>query len=439
MSDIDDFLHNLRPNPRRGLNPDFTKRVITEVQERPLTDSFTTTCKKVIAMNVRKPTIVVASFVAMLIVLGGTAYATTEGFTQLPSFLSAIFRSDTPVADTDGDRIVTIDTKVCTIEHWDEAAQQLSRENSTFYYLIHKSSKLTNEQVTQMVQGNCEFADVTTADRGVMAELEQLNSANKNSIIGGYVNDKITVLTPTSLSLRTEMNYNGEIKTIDSTYTHIDPAVIVADSSGKLMWDNLKVGDSVAVKYRASGDALAHSESILSWQNDTEHMTVVYVYKNSPNVAASFDYTKYYGIDFEQVIPCTGKPSGYCPAYGPIEPPRTELDNSAASMVIQDTYMFYENSFSRYLSIAEAGKLREKALANISSDLAMIIAATPLYDGLVCGREQPKYTTAQNAKISGSTLTRDIILTYQDGSDITATVVADTTTNKITAIQCPVR
>jgi hypothetical protein len=82
--------------------------------------------------------------------------------------------------------------------------------------------------------------------------------------------------------------------------------------TGKLPFSDLKVGDHVAYSYRATGDALTHSETTAPNEVDYSQQTLLMVVKNTPNITAAIDYQKYSGKDFHEVTPCHKTPNGYC-------------------------------------------------------------------------------------------------------------------------------
>ena len=137
------------------------------------------------------------------------------------------------------------------------------------------------------------------------------NPLNKNAIVGGYIDSEVTAITDKSISLKSIIPYKTELKTIEQTFSNIDSDVFVYQSPNKLSLKDIKVGDHVSIKYRASGDALAHSETIAPDKVNTDEQVVVAIFKNTADITAAVDYAKYNGSDFEQVAPCDQE-GGYC-------------------------------------------------------------------------------------------------------------------------------
>ncbi|QQS18641.1 hypothetical protein IPL68_00900 [Candidatus Saccharibacteria bacterium] len=297
------------------------------------------------------------------------------------------------------------------------------------------------EQVAQMIQGKCEF-DAQTNNGVRQSALDAYNASHptdKETLVGGYANEIITAITPNSLSTHGEMQYNGTLRKYDLTFLNISPDAIVGEKSQNNGWSSLRVGDSIAYVYRAKGKALANSEITPPWELNTDEATIVYVEKNPTNVRAYFDFTNHFGIDFEEVVPCQQGPGGYCAKYGPTAPPRTELDNTPASMVIQDAYMYLSNSYEQYINSSSPSAvtdLRHKFIESFAPELAKKIAESPDYNAALCGHSMTKFFTPQNAKQSDQNVVRDIVFTANDGSEFTVTLTASIQTNRITNITC---
>ena len=440
MKDIDTIEKALEsqaaPKPRRALNPNFTETVISELRQNPKPKRRPWWQHYV---PFHKPAVALAACAAVII-LSGTAYATTDGFTKLPSFLN-IRQANEQVLPS-GEKIISVDTQGCHIVQWDETARKLTATDRTFLYRLKPSATITPDQVTQMVQGKCEFeAQTSTSTRqSALATYLAAHPADKDTLVGGYASEIITAITPTTLSTHGESQYNGSIKKYDLTFTHIAPDVTVASAgSGTATWSDLRVGDSIAYVYRATGNALTHSETTPPWDINTNEATIMYVERNSENVRAYFDFTNHNGIDFEEVVPCEKGAGGYCAKYGPLAPPRTDLDNSPAAMAIQNAYMYLSNSSGTYLNETNpvaVQTLREKFLRSFSPELAQHIQASPNYNIALCGHAMTTFNTPQNAAQSGDNIVQDILFTDADGSSFTITLTASTKTNLITAIQC---
>ncbi len=423
------------PKPKRNLRPDFTQRLVLDLREnpkpkrRPWWQQY---------LPFHTPATAFAS-IAVVVILSGTAYATTDGFTKLPSFLNIRHAKEQTLAN--GDRLLSIDTQDCKIEQWDETEKKLVASDRTYLYRLKAGSTMTADQVAQMLQGKCEFEAQTSSGirQSALAAYTATHPADKNSLVGGYANEIITAITSHSLSTHGEVQYNGSLKKYDLTFRTISPDVIVTEGSQSIGWGDLRVGDSIAYVYRATDGALDGAETTPTWELPTNEATIVYVEKNSPNVRAYFDYTTYYGIAFEEVVPCQDGLNGYCAKYGPLAPPRTELDNSPASVAIQDAYMYLSNSYGQYINStnpAAAKDLRRKFVESFTPELAKTIADSPDYTAALCGHTMTEFFTPQHAKQSGEDIVRDILFTSKDGDSFTVTLTANVQTNLITNISC---
>lgn len=437
MNNLEDIEHILKqttaPQPRRELRSDFTSQALSRIAQgpkpprRPWWQQY---------LQFHKPATVLAG-VAVLVLLGGSTYAATDGFTRLPIFFN-VKQSQVKTLES-GDKIVSVDTQDCSIEHWNPTTQRLESNDRTYLYRLKANSSLTIEQMSQMVQGNCEFAAQTK--NGVRQSALEIYLAthpeDNGSLAGGFANEIITNITADSLTTRGKVQYNGVIKSYSLAFRHIAKDVLVTENGGAISWDSLSVGDSIAYVYRASGNALSNSETTPPWNLNTDETTLVYVEKNSANIQSYFDYTVHSGMDFEEVVPCDHGQDGYCAKYGPVPPPRTELDDSAASISIQDAVMYHNNTFATS-DPAAIRELQQKTLSLFTPEISAKIKVSPKHNYLTCGRDMPSFFTPQNAKrLDDSRLSRAVLFTAQDGSQFTVTYVANTHNNHITAIQCP--
>lgn len=436
IRDIDTLLSTqAAPKPKRELRPDFTAQIMATLKENPQPRRRAWWQRY---LQFHKQAAAFAS-IAVLLVVTATAYATTDGFTQLPSFLN-IRHAEQQTLKT-GERIITIDTQGCKLVEWDETAKKLIASDRTYLYRVKSGSSITNDQVAQMVQGKCEFEAQTNNNtrQSALATYTTSHPEDKDHLVGGYANEIITAITPTSLSTHGEMQFNGALKSYDLTFKHIASDATVTENGELRNWNDLQVGDSIAYVYLATGNALKNSETTPPWVLNTDETTMMYVEKNSPNVRAYFDYMNHYGLDFEQVLPCEKGPGGYCSKYGPTPPPLTELDNSPASMTIQNAYMILANSYGSYLKEThpeEIVSLQKKFLDSFAPALRAKIEASPNYSAALCGHTMTEFFTEQNAKQTGDTLTRDILFTAHDGSQFTIAFTASTKTNLITDLRC---
>jgi hypothetical protein len=301
MIDIEKLLaQSGSAKPRRPLRTGFTNQVTDYVAGHPRPKGLAR-LKELLTMklHITKP-IAAGAACAFILLAGGTSFAAAGGWPRI----QALFGEQTDLPG--GGRIVRVDTENCTFT---DALSIVSGNNQkTYYYKVKKDSKLTNEQVVQIVRGNCETAKQITFDTSVVQTALARNPLNKDTVVGGYIDSKITAVSGSHISLESVVPYgnpNGiELKTIRQTFTHIDPQVLVYDSPHTITMSDLKVGDRVSIKYRASGEALMHSETQPLDQVNNDEQVVVAIIKNSHDMSAAIDFQKYNGHEFEQVIPC---------------------------------------------------------------------------------------------------------------------------------------
>ncbi len=303
MKTIDELLAtSASAKPRRALRADFTNQITHHIASHPRKTGVLVIWERSIMKFFTKPALAIATVGATL-AIGGTAYAAIDGWN-----ISALFGGQQNLPG--GDRIVRVDTDNCT---YISALNFLTHntEPNTLYYKVKANSKLTNEQVVQMARGNCFTQQQAEFDQAVFNSV--LNTPqNKGKIVGGYIDSVITAISPTSISIESDIPMGPEIKKVKQTFNHIDPNVLVYSSPHKIAYSSLKIGDHVSVSYRASGDALLHSETIAPDQINAGEQVLVTINKNTPDMAAAVSYQKYNQTEFEQVVPCTVQSSGYC-------------------------------------------------------------------------------------------------------------------------------
>ena len=250
-----------------------------------------------------KPVLAVFA-ILVLAAAGGTTYAAVGGWPGI----EAMFGGQKKI---DNARIVKVDTKNCKIT---SAFSITSKDQKDlYYYKVNDGSKLTNDQVVQMVKGFCEVGQGSQASLDLVAELHK-NPLNKDKVVGGYIDSKVIAISDTSISIESDVPIDEEVKTVKQTFSRIDPQVIVYQGATRMALADIKVGDHVSVSYRASGEALSRSETINPSDVNPDQQVVVAISKNSGDLTAAINYQKYNGKEFEQVVPCADGPNGYCGA-----------------------------------------------------------------------------------------------------------------------------
>lgn len=306
MNDIEKLLNKSgSAKPRQALRADFTQSITNYIASRPRKKGLAY-IKELFTMKLfAKPALAVAAIVMVIAVLSGTAYATVAGWPGVIAIFDG--QHDLP----GGDRVVQVDTKNCKFITAFNVADPNKKEEKV-YYRVKEGSKLTNEQVVQIVQGNCFVQEQADFDMQVVQTALNSNPLNKDRVVGGYVDSLVIAISDTSISLESTWPIGSELKTIQQTFNHIAPDVLVYQSPNRLTLRDIKVGDHVSISYRASGNALLKSESISPADINPDEQVVVMINKNSPDLTAAINYQKYNGSEFEQVVPCDTQPSRYC-------------------------------------------------------------------------------------------------------------------------------
>lgn len=422
MKDIETLLESqAAPKPHRELQAGFTQSVVAELRAnpQPTKSSF----YERISMKFHKPALALASAIAALTLFGGTAYA-TDGFTQMPSFLNAIFTSETQLPN--GDRVVVLDTKECRAIEADGTVSQ--PKSSTQYFRLTKASTLTTTELLQLVQGNCESNNLSETLRQTYAELEELNTANKNAL---YSTADMTIrsvsqdaLTAAGSTLVQVSNEAATHKEYEITFNHIAPEVLVDKHGKRTSWKSLAVGDKVWMVLRTTNPqpTITIDEP---WLYDAEQ-TVVYVRQDDGNTEKAAEYIGQYGKTFEQVKPCgTSDDTKFCPLVS-VAPDEN---------IVRQAYTEYVKSYRN--DMLGASQAKQKFMAHTDERLAADIFQTTAFDRITCAQNFPAIVTLGEPKKNGTFTTTPVNIQYADDSTQTITAIYNTETKKITAINCP--
>lgn len=306
MKDIEELLQTNAPGPRRELTADFTASTLHKLAERPSTKfgrlKETLIMRFATFTRAHKPATIVAAVIG-LIVISGTASAATIGW---PNF-SVLFGGQK--TNSDGSRVVQIDTKNCTFINALNVTQKRTNDN-IYYYRIKAGANLSNDQVTQLVRSQCEIEQESALNTQLLAQFS--HNHNQTDVIGGYIDNVITAITPTSIAVDMTVPDGATATTHHLTYTHIDPDAIVMSAGKVIPLNDLKVGDHISVSYRATGDARDHSETTAPWDINPDQATLVTIIKIPAYIGESLMFQRHNNKDFEEVTPCTSQPDGYC-------------------------------------------------------------------------------------------------------------------------------
>lgn len=294
---IDSKLRSGNTTPRRPLRTDFTHTITNHIKAHPR-PRWGWSPKELLMKVLDKPAIAVAGIIATL-AISGTAYAAVVNWPNI----SAMFSGE---QQTTNGRIVKVDVQNCHTDNAFTITKPLDQRGGPRYFMVKNNSKLSNEQITQMVLGNCE--------QGAQSDVLLNKIRPVENAVGGYIDSTITAISPQSITLEADIPIGESLQHVKKTFNRIDPAVQVYYKSEVLQFNDLKVGDHVAYSYRATGEALAHSETLSPQDLNTDEATIVIIIKNTPAATAAIDYQKYLGGEFQEVVKCDATPTGYCTA-----------------------------------------------------------------------------------------------------------------------------
>lgn len=288
--------------PRRGLRTDFTQTTINYIAAHPRR-SWLPRPKEILMKLLDKPALTIAGLV-VTVAISGTAYAAVVNWPNI----SAMFGGE---QTTPGGRIVKVDTTNCRTDNAFTITKPKEQRGGPRYFKVKDGSTLTNEQITQMVLGNCEQGAQSDVSQAINKEIEK-NPANKGTLVGGYIDNTITAISPTSITVEGTYPSGPQLVPFKHVFSRIDPEVIVYYKADKLAFSDLRVGDHISLAYRATGNALLHSETTPYNTLNTDEATIAVIVKNTPNITAAIDFQKYFGLEFEEVVACDKTPTGFC-------------------------------------------------------------------------------------------------------------------------------
>lgn len=304
MNDIEDLLRSASAKPQRRLRADFTNNVINTIANKP--SGFATIWEIFMQKVLTKPAMAVAALV-FTVLAAGSGYAAIGGWPAINAFFNG-------EQLTEGGRIVEVKTDNCYFQNAFNIVTG-DKTNNTFFYKVKSESKLTNEDVVRIVEGNCQLEAQIQVDGKAIEEALARNPLNKDSVVGGPFSEVIA-LSDNSITFRSEMGTivdgKEEVKVFEQTFNNIAPDVFVYDSPHQIGLQGLKVGDKVSYKYRASGVALTHSEGTAPWNINPDEQVIVVVQKTPAAMAEGMKFRWYNGKEFEQVVPCDHTANGFC-------------------------------------------------------------------------------------------------------------------------------
>lgn len=282
--------------PSRKLRANFTEHIIQQISEHPRQVGRMAHIKEMIQMKLMHKPIMAALAGFVVIAATGTTYAAVSGWPL------ALFSGQKNLADSG--RIVSIDTKNCG--GVSAYGTKIESKDHRVYFKIKAGSKLTNEQVTEMVQGNCEINEQTALTTGQIKQELDKNPANKNAVLmGDYVDSTVTAISDAGISLELASPIYGDERNVAQTFRSIDPNVVVyylGNPPTRLSLKDINVGDHVSIVYRAKEAGLTQTE-VAPDQLKTDNQIVVSIIKNPKTITTAVNYQRYFGHEFEPVAP----------------------------------------------------------------------------------------------------------------------------------------
>ncbi len=156
MNDLDKDLASYKPRPSHEVSTAFTHRIVDHITNNEPAHRSSHFKEFFVNIKLHKSAAVLTAIAAVFLI-GGSAYA-TDGFTKLPAFLNAFFAGQSVAPDKS--RIVAIDTDDCHVDYYGVSGNKASGDRRHLYR-IAEESKVTADELLQMVQGNCEAGDDT--------------------------------------------------------------------------------------------------------------------------------------------------------------------------------------------------------------------------------------------------------------------------------------
>lgn len=321
MKNVKDLLVNSRgPRPSRPLNPDFTGRVTRAIAQPQKQLQWWTRYLQIFSFKLVSKPLLALLVLASMAVTGGSVYAVVSNWPQPLAKL----RNETVLAS--GNRIVAVDINNCASDDQPSDGRIKVDGPSTTYYEIKKDSKLTNEQVVEMVQAICEETIVEHALNAIVrqryGDLGKPGIATKSGVIVKAVTDRTITFgydpawfadaEPAWVPSKGEF-FHFEAPE-DVTFSRLSPDLRVLDSSKVITLTDLRPGDSVKVLYRDEYSPGGEGGSDWYPWSNPDKIVIEAVARTKPGAPAMHFY-RLLTSDFVRVEPCKESPTGFCRAY----------------------------------------------------------------------------------------------------------------------------
>lgn len=212
MKDHDDINRLLSdasaPEPRRELRKDFTEQIVAELRA-----NSTPPKKGSLMFRLFHKPALVALLISLVVAIGGSTYAATNGFT-VPFNLKNIFGYSETSQD-DGSQVLSVQLQNCSRASM-YRADDVPTEGRRLYVRIKDNATITTEEALKYVQGYCEsLAANPKYVEQMNSMLTALGSAYTPSVASGRVTkiDGDIVMLSSTYAVDSESN---ETQTVES-------------------------------------------------------------------------------------------------------------------------------------------------------------------------------------------------------------------------------
>lgn len=301
---IDKALQQHQAQPRKALGQDFTANVTRQLHEKPATGlrRLRTAFHWPRVRHLNKATMLA---ILGLIVVSGSAAA----YTLWPRPTTTLtLHKNLP----SGNQIVGIDTANCDYTGAVDSTQPMATGTKHVYYEIKRGSVLTDEQIRDGIQANCEL---NTDNNAVSAMVHKYHF---DTVTGMQSTNVYTVnaITVNSITLTQDQHYDSKLYPSAQTNTYaVNGSTRIQNEGKPAQLSDIKLGDSVILVVQDTSGNIETADN--TWQplNHPETITVLGIIK-VPALTASPDAVyRAFATEIVRVEPCSTSPTGFCRAY----------------------------------------------------------------------------------------------------------------------------
>lgn len=369
MKDVDAELHEaVQIGPRHELPANFTSSIVAELKAHPRPRK-----ENIFMKFVHSPVLIAAAVVGVL-ALGGTTYATTDGF----KFLNVLFGSTTTLGD--GSKIVKLDTKSCaTVDYSPSTDGSYSNADHAVYYKLTPNSKLHSKDLAQVVQGECELTKtINDQYESVINKVNALYEGKAISAINSnFADNTVESISSDKMTVRTLYKVGIGIVDEKNVFPVDQSKIVIVDVAGNtLKFADIKIGDHIALATVAQRDEQPSSEQL-----------VAYIQKHSANISIALATEGAYGKEFVRVAPCQGKNGEFCSVNGVDSLFDSAALSGAASGQINQVI---QTAYNQYIAEATTPLGREHFSQYLTPEFKKFINANNFeYDPITCYQQIP--------------------------------------------------